>query len=138
MFSECHISLNDRQISSESNYAYKTYLQSMLFHLESSQKNFLSAGMFYKDTPDAFDDTDPTAAGKNTGLQHRFERVKGGGEIFDMCGMLHTDLGTQLRLLISGTTTRVRLFKAKDNFSLSAKTGDFRLQIENMSPYSKM
>ncbi|GFT48594.1 uncharacterized protein F54H12.2 [Nephila pilipes] len=35
MFSECHISLNDRQLSSESNYAYKTDLQSMLFHSES-------------------------------------------------------------------------------------------------------
>ncbi|GFS36046.1 uncharacterized protein F54H12.2 [Nephila pilipes] len=132
MFSECHISLNDRQISSESNYAYKTYLQSMLFHSESSQKNFLSAGMFYKDTPDAFDHIDPTATGKNKGLQHRFERVKG-GKIFDMCGMLHIDLGTQPRLLISGTTIRVRLLKAKDNFSLLAKTGDFRLQIENIS-----
>ncbi|GFT45673.1 uncharacterized protein F54H12.2 [Nephila pilipes] len=96
MFSECHISLNGRQISSESNYAYKTYLQSMLFHSKSSQKNFLSTGMFYKDTPDAFDDTDPTATGKNKGLQHRFERLQGGGEIFDMCGMLHTDLGTTL------------------------------------------
>ncbi|GBM37204.1 Uncharacterized protein F54H12.2 [Araneus ventricosus] len=132
MFSECHISLNDRQISSESNYAYKTYLQSILFHSESSQKNFLRAGMFYKDTPDAFDDTDLTADGKNKGLQHRFERVKK-GKIFDMCGMLHIDLGTQPRLLISGTTIHVRLLKAKDNFSLLAKTGDFRLQIENIS-----
>ncbi|GFW16220.1 uncharacterized protein TNCV_4263851 [Trichonephila clavipes] len=29
MFSECHVSLNDRQISSENNYAYKAYI---LFH----------------------------------------------------------------------------------------------------------
>ncbi|GBM37205.1 Uncharacterized protein F54H12.2 [Araneus ventricosus] len=50
-----------------------------------------------------------------------------------MCGMLHIDLGTQPRLLISGTTIHVRLLKAKDNFSLLAKTGDFRLQIENIS-----
>ncbi|GFQ75430.1 uncharacterized protein TNCT_104711 [Trichonephila clavata] len=50
MFSECHISLNDRQISSESNYAYKAYIQSTLFHSEASQKNFLRAGLFYKDT----------------------------------------------------------------------------------------
>ncbi|GFT70804.1 uncharacterized protein TNCV_4162981 [Trichonephila clavipes] len=47
---ECHISLNDRQISSENNYAYKAYIQSMLFHSESSQKNLLSAGLFVKDT----------------------------------------------------------------------------------------
>ncbi|GFT56895.1 uncharacterized protein F54H12.2 [Trichonephila clavipes] len=38
MFSECHVSLNDRQISSENNYAYKAYIQSILFHPEGSQK----------------------------------------------------------------------------------------------------
>ncbi|GFV49225.1 uncharacterized protein F54H12.2 [Trichonephila clavipes] len=132
MFSECHISLNDRQISSESNYAYKTYIQSKLFHSESSQNNFLRAGMFYKDTPGEFDDVDLTTAAKNLGLKQRYERVKE-GKIFDMCGILHIDLGTQPRLLISGTTVRVRLLKAKDNFSLLAKTGAFRLQIENIS-----
>ncbi|GFW03037.1 uncharacterized protein TNCV_156571 [Trichonephila clavipes] len=68
MFSECHISLNDRQISSESNYAYKAYIQSTLFHSESSQKNFLRAGLFYKDTVEEFDDTDLTATGKNLGF----------------------------------------------------------------------
>ncbi|GBM56906.1 hypothetical protein AVEN_227395-1 [Araneus ventricosus] len=103
MFSECHISLNDRQISSESNYAYKTYIQSTLIHSESSQKNFLRAGkksgikiphLRYKDTAGEFDDTDVTGAGKNLGLKQRHERVKG-GKIFDMSGILHIDLGTQ-------------------------------------------
>ncbi|GIX82580.1 uncharacterized protein CEXT_275201 [Caerostris extrusa] len=132
MFSECHTSLNDRQISSESNYAYKTYIQSTLFHSESSQKNFLRAGMFYKDTAEAFDDLDLAAAGKNLGLKQRLERVKN-GKSFDMCGILHTDLGTQSRLLISGTTIRVRLLKAKDEFSLLAKNGTYHLHIENIS-----
>ncbi|GFT87405.1 uncharacterized protein TNCV_2503801 [Trichonephila clavipes] len=132
MFSECHISLNDRQISSESNYAYKAYIQSTLFHSESSQKNFLRAGLFYKDTVEEFDDTDLTATGKNLGLKKRFDHVKE-GKIFDMCGILHTDLGTQPRLLISGTTIRVRLLKAKDEFTLLAKSGNYRLQIENIS-----
>ncbi|GBN84936.1 hypothetical protein AVEN_265772-1 [Araneus ventricosus] len=131
MFWECHILLNDRQISSESNYAYKAYIQSTLFHSESSQKNFLSAGMFYKDTAGEFDNTDVTAAGKNLGFKQRYERVKG-GKIFDMCVILHIDLGTQPRL-ISGTTIRVRLLKAKDNFTLLATSGAFRLQIENIS-----
>ncbi|GFX75999.1 uncharacterized protein F54H12.2 [Trichonephila clavipes] len=50
-----------------------------------------------------------------------------------LCGILHTDLGTQPRLLISGTTIRVRLLKAKDEFTLLAKSGNYRLQIENIS-----
>ncbi|GBM86884.1 hypothetical protein AVEN_207395-1 [Araneus ventricosus] len=132
MFSECHISLNDRQISSEGNYAYKTYIQSTSFHSESSQNNFLRAGMFYKDTAGEIDDTDVTTVGKNLGFKQRYERVKG-GKIFDMCGILHIDLGTQPRLLISGTTIRVRLLKAKDDFTLLAASGAFRLQIENIS-----
>ncbi|GBM97178.1 hypothetical protein AVEN_153486-1 [Araneus ventricosus] len=132
MFPECHISLNDRHISSESNYAYKTYIQSTLFHSESSQKDFLQAAMFYKGTPGAFDNTDLTPAAKNLGLKQRYERVKE-GKIFDMCGILHIDLGMQPRLLISGTTVRVRLLKAKDDFCLLAKTSAFRLQIENIS-----
>ncbi|GFX36400.1 uncharacterized protein TNCV_3671551 [Trichonephila clavipes] len=123
MFSECHISLNDRQISSESNYAYKAYIQSTLFHSESSQKNFLRAGLFYKDTVEEFDDTDLTATGKNLAML----------KIFDMCGILHTDLGAQPRLLISGMTIRVRLLKAKDEFTLLVKSGNYRLQIENIS-----
>ncbi|GBN73988.1 hypothetical protein AVEN_235686-1 [Araneus ventricosus] len=88
--------------------------------------------MFYKDTAGEFDNTDVTAAGKNLGLKQRYERVKG-GKIFDMCGILHIDLGTRPRLLISGTTIRVLLLKAKDNFTLLATSGAFRLQIENIS-----
>ncbi|GFW08411.1 uncharacterized protein F54H12.2 [Trichonephila clavipes] len=101
MFAECHISLNDRQISSENNYAYKAYIQN---------------------------------AGLNKGLRKRWDRVKN-GKVFDMCGILHTDIGTQSKLLINGTSIRIRLIKAKNEFSLLAATGDYRLQIENISIY---
>ncbi|GFU14821.1 uncharacterized protein TNCV_2807351 [Trichonephila clavipes] len=134
LISECHISLNDRQISSENNYAYKAYIQSMLFHSESSQKNLLSAGLFVKDTAGKFDDVTLTDAGLNKGLRKRWDRVKN-GKVFDMCGILHTDIGTQSKLLINGTPTRIRLIKAKNEFSLLAATGDYRLQIENISIY---
>ncbi|XP_054714664.1 uncharacterized protein F54H12.2-like [Uloborus diversus] len=132
MFSECHVSLNDRQISSETNYAYKAYIQSMLFHPESSQKNLLSAGLFEKDTAREFDDVSLVAAGKNEGLKKRWERVKN-GKVFDMCGILHTDLGTQSKLLINGTSIRIRLLKAKNEFGLLAAAGDYHIQIEYIS-----
>ncbi|GFY64855.1 uncharacterized protein TNIN_320971 [Trichonephila inaurata madagascariensis] len=89
-------------------------------------------GLFYKDTVEEFDGTDLIATGKNLGLKKRFDHVKE-GKIFDMCGILHTDLGTQPQLLISGTMIRVRLLKAKDKFTLLAKSGNYRLQIENIS-----
>ncbi|GBN09623.1 hypothetical protein AVEN_177364-2-1, partial [Araneus ventricosus] len=98
----------------------------------SSQKNCLRAGLFYKDTVGEFADTDQIAALKNSGLKQRWERVKD-GKIFDMCGILHIDLGTQPRLLIIGMTIRMRLLKAKDEFALLAKSGAYRLQIENIN-----
>ncbi|GFT25897.1 uncharacterized protein F54H12.2 [Trichonephila clavipes] len=134
MFSECYISLNDRQISSENNYAYKAYIQSILFHSESSQKNLLSAGLFLKDNAGKFNDVNLTDVGQNKGLKKRWERVKN-GKVFYMCGTLHTDIGTQSKLLINGTSIRIRLLKAKNEFALLAATGDYRLQIENISLY---
>ncbi|GFY22234.1 uncharacterized protein TNCV_3298771 [Trichonephila clavipes] len=133
MFAECHISLNDRQISSENNYAYKAYIKSMLFHSESSQI-LLSAGLFVKETVGKFDDVTLTDAGLNKGLRKRWDRVKN-RKVFHTCGILYTDIGTQSKLLINGTSIRIRLIKAKNEFSLLAATGDYRLQIENISIY---
>ncbi|GFY73756.1 hypothetical protein TNIN_46591 [Trichonephila inaurata madagascariensis] len=56
MFSECHVSLNDCQISSENNYASKAFIQSILFHSKGSQNNLLSIVSFEKDIPGEFDD----------------------------------------------------------------------------------
>lgn len=134
MFSECHMSLNDRQISSENNYAYKAYIQSILFHPESSQKNLLSAGLFEKDTAGKFDDVRLIEAGENKGLKKRWNRVQN-GKVFDMCGILHTDLGTQSKLLINGTSIRIKLLKAKNEFALLSSAGNYNLQIENVSLY---
>ncbi|GFU09405.1 uncharacterized protein TNCV_143841 [Trichonephila clavipes] len=52
-----------------------------------------------------------------------------------MCGILHTDLGTQSKLLINGTSIRIKLLKAKNEFALLAAAGDYRIQIENISLY---
>ncbi|GFV33568.1 uncharacterized protein F54H12.2 [Trichonephila clavipes] len=101
-------------------------LQSILFHSESSQKNLLSAGLFLKDNAGKFEDVNLTDVGQNKGLKKRWERVKN-GKIFDMCGTLHTDIGTQSKLLINGTSIRIRLLKAKNEFALLAATGDYRL-----------
>ncbi|GFR16911.1 uncharacterized protein TNCT_519831 [Trichonephila clavata] len=52
-----------------------------------------------------------------------------------MCGTLHADIGTQSKLLINGTSIRIRLLKAKNEFALLAAAGDYHLQIENISLY---
>ncbi|GFT65710.1 uncharacterized protein TNCV_4680351, partial [Trichonephila clavipes] len=44
MFSECHISLNDRQISSESNYAYKNIYSEQVVSLNHRKKELFTGG----------------------------------------------------------------------------------------------
>lgn len=51
LFSECSIYLNDKQISSQVNYSYRAYLESLLFFNRASQESLLSTGLFIKDAP---------------------------------------------------------------------------------------
>lgn len=132
MFSECHVSLNDRQISSDNNYAYKAIMQALLLYPESAQINLLSAGLFYKDDIGKYEGLDPTAANANDSLKQRWNRTKA-SSLFDLYGALHLDLGTQPKLLINGVSVRIKLEKAKNAFSLLADTGSFKLHIENAS-----
>ncbi|GIY21473.1 hypothetical protein CDAR_184581 [Caerostris darwini] len=88
------------------------------------------------DTAFEYDDTNFSAAGKNAGLKERWKRVKE-GKVLDICGMLHIYLGAPPRLLISGTTIRIRLLKAKDGFAILANAGSYRLRIENISLFAK-
>lgn len=135
MFSECHVSLNERQISSENNYAYKSIIQALLFHSELSQKNILSAALFEKDTVGHYDDVN-IASGSNDGLKKRYSRTKE-GKIFEMYGALHIDLCNQPKLLINGVSIRIKLEKAKHTFTLMSSTGDFRLNIESASMFAR-
>ncbi|GFX79922.1 uncharacterized protein TNCV_558211 [Trichonephila clavipes] len=96
-------------------------------------KNLLSAGLFEKDTAGEFDDVSLLDVGKNIGLKKMGSRQN--GKVFDMCGILHTNLGTQSKLLINGTSIRIKLLKAKNEFALLAAAGDYRIQIENISLY---
>ncbi|GBM39542.1 hypothetical protein AVEN_52901-1 [Araneus ventricosus] len=93
--------------------------------------------MFYKDTADEFDDTDVTAAGKNLGLKQRYERVTG-GKIFDMCGILHIDLGTQPRLLIRGKRFSAFVESKRQFYSLSYKRFVSSSNQKYKSLYPKM
>lgn len=132
MFSECHVSLNDRQISSENNYAYKSIIQALLFQPDHAQKNILSAALFKKDTPEAYDDVSLETTGTNNGLKSRYNVTKE-GKTFELYGSLHIDLGTQPKLLINGVSIRLKLEKAKSAFALLAAKNEYQLTIEKAS-----
>ncbi|GFS56109.1 uncharacterized protein TNCV_1650451 [Trichonephila clavipes] len=48
LFSECSVVLNDKQVSSQANYAYRSIFDAMLAP-KSVQESILTAGLFYKD-----------------------------------------------------------------------------------------
>lgn len=69
MFSECSIYLNGKQVSSQANYAYRSYLESLLFYSKSAQETLLGAALFSKDTASQHDVV--VGAGGNDGFNNR-------------------------------------------------------------------
>lgn len=131
LFSECSIYLNDKQIASQTNYAYRAYLESLLFFNKSSQDNLLSSSMFFKDDSSKFN---IVVSGLNTGFDKRSGITKLSKEV-DLMGPLHFDLASQPKLLINGVNVRVKLEQNKDVFTLMSLTDKFKIKITLASLY---
>ncbi|XP_035229987.1 uncharacterized protein LOC118201939 [Stegodyphus dumicola] len=132
MFSECSVYLNDRQISSQGNYAYRSILESLLFSSKSSQENMLTSSLFYKDTA-----SQHNVFGKNStnsGYKKRHE-ICAKSNLMDLIGPLHFDLATQPKLLINGVNVRIKLEQNKDIFSLMSKDDEFKTVIHSAKLY---
>lgn len=56
MFSELSLFLNDKQVSSQTNYAYRALLESLLFSSKSTQTSLLTSGLYYRDSPGLHED----------------------------------------------------------------------------------
>ncbi|GFQ72659.1 uncharacterized protein TNCT_648551 [Trichonephila clavata] len=72
LFSECSVTLNDKQVSSQVNYAYR-YIFDALLSPRTVQESMLTAGLFYKDTASKHDLVELTnvADNVNSGYQTR-------------------------------------------------------------------
>lgn len=86
MFSECSVFLNDKQVASQNNYAYRALLEILLFSSKASQENMYRAGLFYKDTYKHHDVH--TAGSHNSGYNSRNNLCKL-SKIMDLIGPLH-------------------------------------------------
>lgn len=131
MFSECSIYLNDKQVASQTNYAYRAYLESLLFFSKSSQDSLLSSAMFFKDVSSKFD---ITAVGSNAAFDKRNEICKLSKPI-DLIGALHFDLASQQKLLINGVNVRIKLEQNKDVFTLMSANDSYKIKIDLASLY---
>ena len=143
MFSECSVFLNDKQIASQTNYAYRAFLESLLFSSKSSQETMYGASLFFKDTPGKHDEiTTATGAGNtaaliestNAGYMSRYNACKN-SKLMDLIGALHFDLATQPKLLINGVNFRIKLERNKDIFSLMSNTDTYKISIHSAKLY---
>lgn len=130
MFSECGIYLNGKQVASQANHAFRSYLESLLFYSKSAQETLLGAALFSKDTASQHDIV--AAAGANSGFNTRQESCKL-SQVVDLMGPLHFDLAAQSKLLINGVSVRVKLEKHKSEFALLSANDHFKFVIQSAS-----
>lgn len=130
LFSECSVYLNGKQIASQANYAYRSYLESLLFYTKSAQETLLRAALFSKDTASFHDMV--TAASTNSGFNNR-QSVSKESKVMDLIGPLHFDLSAQSKLLISGVNVRIKLEKNKSEFALLSANDHFKIVIQSAS-----
>ena len=98
------------------NYAYKSYIDTILKTNHATQSNVLSSQLFYKDNGFAPDSADGKTGG-NGGLFERYLATKG-GKIVDLEGPLFLDLFQQSRLLVNGVSIGLKLWPSLDSFRI--------------------
>ncbi|XP_054723116.1 uncharacterized protein F54H12.2-like [Uloborus diversus] len=130
IFSECGVFLNDKQVSTQVNYAYRSYLESLLFYSKNAHDSLLTTSFFHKDTANHHD----SITADNVGFKKRSE-LSNLSKVIDLIGPIHFDLANQPKLLIHGVSVRIKLERNKNSFCLMSATNDFKINILSASLY---
>lgn len=131
LFSQVDVKLNDTIISStNNNYAYRAYLETLLSFGSASKQSQLAAALYYYDTPGHLEEKNPHAeAARNVGMKARYAHFNNGG-IVDMVGKIHSDIFFQDKYLPNGVDVRVRLIRNKDSFCLMSQEDNATFKIK--------
>lgn len=133
LFRQCTITLGNTVISqSDSNYAYRAYIESVLNYNYDAMSTHQEAACFYPDTAKQLDNiTD----GKNVGLDKRKAMIKDSVE-FELIGRLHADMLNQQKYLLNNVDMRIMLSLQKDEFyMLEADTNTSKAKITEATLY---
>ncbi|KAF8784261.1 hypothetical protein HNY73_009965 [Argiope bruennichi] len=130
LFSELSVFLNDRQVMNQVNYAYRAYIDSLLFSSKTAQETMLTSALFYKDTAGHFDTMGANSA--NLGFRER-QKLSTESKVLDLIGPLHMDIAFQDRLLPNGVDVRIRLLRHKSEFALMSSSADCKIIIQSAS-----
>ncbi len=95
LFSQVDVSLNDRVITpSAITYPYRAIMETLLSYGPAAKSSHLTSGLFYKDSAERTDFSNPTVEDKtvrNEGLYQRFLHAKG-SKMKDLIGPIHADI----------------------------------------------
>ncbi|XP_067145328.1 uncharacterized protein [Centruroides vittatus] len=127
LFSQCSVSLNDKQVISQVNNPYCKILEALLFYSKEAQETFLTSALFFKHTAQHIDFIE-----NNEGMAKRFNIGKQ-NRLIDLVRWHHVDLSHQPKLLINNVDLRMKLERSKDNFALMANNDNHKVIIKNAS-----
>ena len=117
LFSNVDVSLNGRSIvSSSGNYAYKSYISTLLSASRDAIDSQYQSALFYPDDPKEFE-INTRGFQTNKGLMKRYEASKGSKE-FEVMDTLNIDLANQEKLLIPGINLTLTLRRNDPKFCL--------------------
>ncbi|KAJ8300501.1 hypothetical protein KUTeg_001435 [Tegillarca granosa] len=128
LFDQIDVRYNGKLItSSDGNFGYKAYLQTLLNSSTEKIKSFQQMGLFYEET-NVFD-TDPVG-GSNPGMSARFAVTKG-SKVFEMTGPILQDCFQADRYLINNVDISVKLYRNRPIFYLKSTEAkpDFKFEI---------
>ena len=130
LFSNLSVSWNEKLVSSASgNYPYRAYIENLLTYGTDAKNSQKTSALYYRDTPGKMDVHDPSAADGNAGLAKRYTFTNG-GKIVDLLGRLHASVFMQDRLLINGVDVKVKLTRAKSDFTLMSSVTDAAFKVK--------
>ena len=125
LFSQVDVSLNERLVTPSMNtYPYRAYLETLLSYGPAAKESYLTAAMWYKDTPKHMEDHQ-----LNKGFKSRQEWSLGSKQVV-MIGRPHLDLCFQDRLMLNGVDIKMRLVRSQDAISLM---GEGKVKIEDVA-----
>lgn len=132
---ECTI--NHHQFGSNPNLHHiRCYWENLLGYSGDAKNSYLQAAMFYPDTRNLFNETDPVG-GANTGLKDRLYFHQN-SQIFKMAAAVHNDLFMQEKWFVSGTDINLKLYKSPDRFTVMNGNNNLNPRIEIVNANLKM
>ena len=140
LFKQVDLFLKEKQVTQATGtYAYRAYLETLLYYGPAAKRSQLTAVIFYKDTAVKMDVANPAleAANANLGLKERYTFSHESG-ILEMAGPLCCDVFRSERLLLSFVDLKVILNRNVNEFCLMASEDDVYYRVKLTKAYLKI